>query len=182
MAGLEQKQRLSLGDLTIETKIDRVDRLEDGRLVIIDYKTGKMTPSGWFTERPDDPQLPIYTRADFDQPVAGVAFAVVKADEMRFSGVVAESGLLPGLPVRGKSEAAMATETWPAVLGEWSAVCQGLANDFIAGHAAVHPKQGLKTCDNSYCDLAPLCRIHTAVEAEPAEDEPAENEPIEDEQ
>ena len=176
VAGLEQKQRLSLGDLTIETKIDRVDRLEDGRLVIIDYKTGKVTPSGWFTERPDDPQLPIYTRADFDQPVAGVAFAVVKADEMRFSGVVAENGLLPGLPVRGKSEAAMATETWPDVLGEWSAVCQGLANDFIAGHAAVHPKQGLKTCDNSYCDLAPLCRIHTAVETEPAEDEPAEDE------
>ena len=135
-------------------------------------KTGKVTPSGWFSERPDDPQLPLYTRLDFPEPLAGVVFGVLRADEQKFSGVVEEAELLPGLPVRGNSEAAKASENWPEVLTQWSAVCEGLAEDFMAGHATVNPKQGPVTCDKSYCGLAPLCRIHTAVDALVPGDEP----------
>jgi ATP-dependent helicase/nuclease subunit B len=167
--GLEHKTTLSFGTLDIDTKIDRIDVLEDGRVVIIDYKTGKVTPSGWFGERPDDPQLPVYTRVDLPQSVAGVAFGVVKADELKFAGVVADAGVLPGLPAKGKSEASVASENWPAILGEWSQVCQALADDFSAGHATVDPKKGLPTCKNSHCSLQPLCRIHTAEGAVGAE-------------
>ena len=31
--------------------------------------------------------------------------------------------------------------------------------DFLAGEAAIDPKNGRKTCRNSYCELQPLCRI-----------------------
>jgi ATP-dependent helicase/DNAse subunit B len=31
--------------------------------------------------------------------------------------------------------------------------------DFLDGEAAIDPKNGRKTCDNSYCDLHSLCRI-----------------------
>ncbi len=160
---LEHKAQLNFGDLVIETKIDRIDVLENGHMVIIDYKTGKVTPSAWFGERPDDPQLPLYTSLTLPQPLSGVVFGVVRADEQKFSGVVAENGLLPGLPAKGRSEAAQATETWPAVLDDWSQICRDLADDYCAGHATVDPKKGLQTCQSSYCTLAPLCRIHTAL-------------------
>ena len=32
--------------------------------------------------------------------------------------------------------------------------------DFLAGEASIDPKDGTNTCNNSYCDLHSLCRIH----------------------
>ncbi len=37
----ERKETLTLGPLTLELRLDRVDRLADGSLAVIDYKTGR---------------------------------------------------------------------------------------------------------------------------------------------
>jgi len=41
-------------------RLDRIDRLNDDSLLVIDYKSGTVSPSSWDLPRPDDVQLPLY--------------------------------------------------------------------------------------------------------------------------
>ena len=139
--------------------IDRVDQLPDGRKAVIDYKTGKVSAAQWFGERPEEPQLPLYSMVEGDGVcVCAVLFAQVKADEMKYSGVVEEAGLVPSLPPGRKGPLQEATDNWPQVLHDWELSINRLAADFRDGKADVDPKEE-KTCETSYCKLAGLCRI-----------------------
>ncbi len=160
VVGFEEEKIVDISGVRLRVFIDRIDELEDGRKVIVDYKTGTISSSGWFGERPDDPQLPVYSVACGDATIAAVAFGQLRFDSVRFNGVVSEPGILPGLPVNRKGPQKEATDTWPQVLTEWSDVLHRLASGFSSGAAQLDPKNGLKTCENSYCELAPLCRIH----------------------
>jgi probable DNA repair protein len=157
--GFEQEALLDIGGLQIRVVIDRVDQLEDGRLLIIDYKTGQVTPAGWFGPRPDDPQLPLYSAHAWEQPLAGVVFGVIRSGELKFNGVVGAAGVLPGLPPGRKGHLREAMDNWPGVLDDWRRTCEALAADYRSGQASVDPKNGPGTCKASYCSLAPLCRI-----------------------
>ncbi|WP_172649500.1 PD-(D/E)XK nuclease family protein [Thiolapillus brandeum] len=142
--------------------VDRIDELEDGRLVLMDYKTGRVTPSDWFGERPDDPQLPLYSTVLDTDRVAAVVFARLRPDTLGFSGVVATDALLPGLPPRrGSSAVRQASEEWPQVLHQWRETVDGLAAEFSEGRADVAPRDGSATCEQSYCELMALCRLHS---------------------
>jgi hypothetical protein len=46
-----------------------------------------------------------------------------------------------------------------ATIDNWRQILHRLMAAFLAGEAAIDPKAGRKTCDNSYCDLQSLCRI-----------------------
>jgi RecB family exonuclease len=134
---------------------DRVDELESGARVIIDYKTGTPKLNQWFGDRPDEPQLPLYALAQNN--IAAVAFAQIRKDETRFLGIAAESSLLPNVhPVADTREAAE-LGSWEALLAEWRRVIEALGEAFRAGDARVAPRDGFKTCET--CDLGPLCRI-----------------------
>ncbi|MBF0098146.1 MAG: PD-(D/E)XK nuclease family protein, partial [Magnetococcales bacterium] len=61
--GQEVERTLRLGPLTVRVRLDRVDRLSDGSLVVLDYKTGLCRVESWLGERPLDPQLPLYVLA-----------------------------------------------------------------------------------------------------------------------
>jgi probable DNA repair protein len=159
--GFEQEVIESFGDQNIRLIIDRIDRLASGGEAIIDYKTGRVDPKKWFGERPEDPQLPLYAISAAETPAA-VVFAVLRDDECSYKGVVTETGQFPDLPPRpSKSNEALrrAGESMPATVKQWREVLHGLMADFLAGRAAVDPKDGRQTCDDSYCDLQPLCRI-----------------------
>ena len=162
--GFEEQSEFTAGGVQVNLKLDRIDELEDGARVVLDYKTGQVTPSRWFGERPEDPQLPLYgvaaQGAGGDGRVAAVAFAQIRADKAAFSGVVRGEGVLPGLPVKRKGELKEAAEQWPRVLEEWGAVLERLGTAFSEGVAEVDPKNGLATCSDSYCELAALCRVH----------------------
>jgi ATP-dependent helicase/nuclease subunit B len=56
----EQQRQLRGRRPAAGLKIDRIDRLADGSLVVLDYKTGQVKPAAWFGERPEEPQLPLY--------------------------------------------------------------------------------------------------------------------------
>lgn len=172
----EQQHRVAAGGLQLRVRIDRIDRLADGSLVVLDYKTGQVTPANWFGERPVEPQLPLYgvvSRAASAEVgagdagaeeagaagVAAVAYALVHAAGAGFSGVARETGILPGLPPGCKGPLQQASENWPAVLDDWAAELERLATAFREGAAAVDPKHGLDTCARSYCELGPLCRV-----------------------
>jgi probable DNA repair protein len=145
--------------------IDRIDELQDGRQILIDYKTGRVSPSDWFGERPDDPQLPLYSTVLDPQRVAAVTFARLRPEMFAFAGVVAEEKLLPGLPpARGSEAIRQATANWPEVLDQWHRTLDDLAREFSDGRADVAPRDGLNTCTRSWCELMTLCRFHSLPE------------------
>ncbi len=67
----EREVEAELHPLRFRVRVDRIDAVEtadDPALVLIDYKTGSTTASGWLGPRPDEPQLPFYAvAADLEQ-------------------------------------------------------------------------------------------------------------------
>jgi ATP-dependent helicase/nuclease subunit B len=151
----EKEQMASYGGLTIRIVPDRVDELEGGARVVIDYKTGTPKINQWFGDRPDEPQLPIYALAQND--VAAVAFAQIRKDDTRFLGIAADAGLMPGVEPVAEIKEAVALGSWKKLLAEWHRVIEALGEAFRTGDARVAPKDGTRTCE--YCDVGPLCRI-----------------------
>ena len=60
VAETEVKRTVHLDGLTLDLRLDRIDRLSDGSLLVIDYKSGNVSPNAWELPRPDDVQLPLY--------------------------------------------------------------------------------------------------------------------------
>jgi len=146
----EGEQEAEVGGIRFRLKIDRVDRLRDGSDVIVDYKTSRPSVSEWDGDRPDAPQLPLYSVVHTQHPLAGVAFAVLKPGEMKYRGVVQRQEIIPGT---------QRTEIEPRV-AEWRVVLEKLAADFRSGIATADPKNIAQSC--RYCHLAGFCRISDA--------------------
>ncbi len=145
----EEKRTLEVGGLSLNGRIDRMDRLEDGTHAIIDYKTGsRATPNDWMGERPDQPQLPLYA-VTATENVTAVAFAKLKTGDMKFAGFSLQENAIPGVKP---------AKSWPGLMQYWKTELESLASGFAQGEARVDPKKGLATCRN--CDLQPLCRVH----------------------
>ena len=150
----EQEAVIRLGNLVLKGRMDRVDELDDGARVILDYKTGKTSIRSWEGERPDEPQLPLYA-VDMRrrQPVAAALFAQLRAGELGFNGLAVRDGIAPKVKPAGDGEGA-----WQAQLDAWQATLTNLAEAFRAGDARVDPKEFPHTC--KHCGLQALCRVH----------------------
>ncbi len=152
VVAIEEARTMQVGPLTLASRLDRVDEVPDGSRIVIDYKTGATKTIGWFDERPDEPQLPLYLTAS-EPSARAIAFARVRTGDVGFSGLAAHPGLLP---VRSQWKGQFAS--WSALVDHWSLVLERLATQFAAGYAAVSPKKLTQTC--RYCDLPTLCRIN----------------------
>jgi RecB family exonuclease len=148
----EEWQRVVFEDIELNLRVDRIDELADGRCVIIDYKTGAVRKKDWESDRPNDPQLPLYAITS-KQEVAAIAFASLKRGDLCFVGQADADDLLPG--VQADKEL-----LWQDKLNAWEQILIQLANDFRNGKAIVEPT--ITAC--RYCDLHALCRIHGRVE------------------
>ena len=92
----EEKLAATVGDLKLQVRIDRIDAVDGGR-VIIDYKTGQLNRISWDGPRPDEPQLPLYAAFGQIDDLKGVLLARVREDEAKFIGRVENSSLvMPG--------------------------------------------------------------------------------------
>ena len=152
----EKKYELTVGALSIQLKIDRIDEIESGRQLIIDYKTGRAKASQWLGNPPDEPQLPLYSLV-FPDDLAGIAFAQIRAGRMAFSGITIEEGLLPEVKSYEKFSQNREIGDWSQLLNHWREALERLSDSFCRGEAAVNPKRYPATC--TYCALQPLCRI-----------------------
>ncbi len=161
VAEIEKKRAVSFGGVTVNAKLDRMDRLQGGAHAILDYKTGKANVGEWLGPRPDEPQLPLYASAGFED-VAAVAFARVKAGDMEFRGIARKERLLPGVQTIGeqRSPAARQYRSWDDLLAGWRRELETLGREFASGDARVDPKdkRNLATC--RYCGVKPFCRVY----------------------
>ena len=152
----ERQQAVTMGGISVNAKIDRMDVLEDGTQVIIDYKTNLPNVKHWFGDRPEEPQLPLYCAAS-GQNVKSVFFAQIRLGDMAFKGLSASEGVAAGIAAFAETDIGKEFGTWEQMLVSWKSVLDRLGEDFKQGKAAVDPKRFPKTC--AYCDLGPLCRI-----------------------
>ncbi|MCK4870480.1 MAG: PD-(D/E)XK nuclease family protein [Gammaproteobacteria bacterium] len=144
----EQKLTTKIGQIPVHLRVDRVDRLADGSLLIIDYKTGHANKNNWFGERPEEPQLPLYCIAA-PQKIAALAFLQVKAAIVKYSGCSLQNTTINNIETLAD---------WENQIQLWKKVMTKLSNDFLQGNATVDPKNKHTTC--RYCHLKTLCRIH----------------------
>jgi probable DNA repair protein len=167
VVALEESREAAFAGLRLKLRADRIDRVKDG-LLIIDYKTGKAETSQWRGARLDAPQLPLYAAL---QPggVAAIAFAAVGAQAARFRGVGAAEDIAEGIAPAGKfalTEDKQSGFTWQEIQDRWGGWLASLARDYVAGHAAVDPKQP-QTC--RLCHLSTLCRVASELDADSAD-------------
>ncbi len=145
----EEERLVTVGGLQVRTRVDRIDELLSGGEIILDYKTGQVKSTGWDSDRPDEPQLPLYC-ATSARPISGAAFAVVRTGELGFRGITERDAVLPGIKKMSSQPASFAE-----LVAEWGRILERLAADYRDGLAAVDPKAG--ACE--YCGLTALCRI-----------------------
>jgi ATP-dependent helicase/nuclease subunit B len=145
----EEERLVTVGGLQIRTRVDRIDALNTGGEIILDYKTGQVKSAGWDTERPDEPQLPLYC-ATSARPISGAAFAVIRTGELAFRGLTDTVAALPGLKKMSSQAGSFAEQ-----VAEWRIILERLAAEYRNGLAIVDPKPD--ACE--HCGLTALCRI-----------------------
>jgi ATP-dependent helicase/nuclease subunit B len=154
VVAVEEKRAFTIGPLSLNARLDRVDQTDDGRRIVLDYKTGAANAAAMLGERPDEPQLPLYLVATEPDAVA-LAFAQVRAGKHGYAGLARDADLLPGIKAYAESRHSEHGD-WPGQVAAWREALEKLATEFADGNAVVDPK-GPQTCQ--YCDLGPLCRI-----------------------
>ncbi|MCF8095130.1 MAG: PD-(D/E)XK nuclease family protein [Desulfobacteraceae bacterium] len=173
VAETESRMHVRIGGIGLSAFADRIDRLDNGRLVIIDYKTGEISAKDWFADRITEPQLPLYSLAASKDLLAGVFFGRVKKGKTGYTGIAETEGIVPGcMGIMDDGGIAKGFESMQEVLSFWETKLAALAEEIRAGYAAVLPVSQNKSC--RYCDLSPLCRIWDASQ-KPAVDEKADN-------
>ncbi len=161
VAACEEKHELNIEGLPVRVVVDRIDTLDDGRLVVIDYKSGRnVSADSWADARPSEPQLPIYAALAFpDKAVAAVALARVTSDDPGFLGIAESEGLLPGvksLDGQRKRYAEDEFPDWTALREIWAERIAELAREVKHGVAAV---VFADEKDIEYCEVKPLLRV-----------------------
>ena len=144
---LEAASDFQLSRLLLHLRADRIDRLDNGGLVVIDYKSGKVNRDNLDSDRPREPQLLVYAAmlAMLGGQVEGLYFASLRREAQQAAGY----GRKQYLNERTKAG------NWTAQLSDWRTTIQGLAEAFENGQAARTPLAN--ACD--YCEIKPVCRI-----------------------
>ncbi len=156
----EEELQFQREQLTLTLKIDRIDRLADGTLAVLDYKTGKSAaqPKSWLEERPEDVQLPVYSVAAAqlqEGQVSAVTLAHLHTEKSGYSGLFAAANFHP----RNKTvtEDRQLQTPWAELQARFNTLVATLAGDFMRGHTLVDPAHGPVSCQ--YCGLQALCRV-----------------------
>ena len=157
----EAQHIITIEGLEITLRIDRIDALTDGKLIIIDYKTGSSKPShsSWADMRIIKPQLPLYASLVLkDEQVVAACFAKVDLLESQFSGVAANDALPDITPFDSlKSNSSFKNfDGFEALILHWRQSLTAIAQEMKAGIANVKFE---KEADLLYCEVKPLLRL-----------------------
>jgi len=147
----EEPREVALGPLTLHIRLDRIDVLDAGGQLVVDYKTGRFAARGWRHPRVPESQLPLYA---ISGGCTGVAVIELRAGGARLRGVGAE-GSVPGVKSPGEFFREPGLD-WPQALDRWRTRLEGLAAEFAQGDFRVDPADRRWATD----PFAALTRIH----------------------
>lgn len=151
---LETKLTARIGGLEVGCRIDRIDRLADGSLAIIDYKTGSSaTPADWFKARLVAPQLPLYLQV-VEAEVDAVVIGSVHPSGVVYRGIWQQPDTFPGSAYRPR-----APLEWPDQQARWSTQLEELVDEYARGDGRIF-MAGLALAEGLY---APLTRVYEQV-------------------
>lgn len=159
----EAKTDIVFEGLALELRLDRLDQLQGGELLLIDYKTGKPSLNQWQGERPAEPQLPLYalTAAFEHGAIAAIAFARVDKSDSELLGLgnLAESlgGKIAGIAQAEDCAKLDLPEHWDDVINFWRSALTRLATEFKQGCAAIDYRDA--NAERYSEDYHPLTRI-----------------------
>ena len=144
---VENQVTLTVDQLSVQLKIDRIDHDACGQTILIDYKTHAPTPKRWVDERMEEPQMPLYALSQSQSDLSGLAYAQINAQSIRFVGW-SHPQTLP--------DCHQPPQQWAQLREYWQYYLNQLAQQFIEGHSYLDPKNGYLTCQQ--CHLTSLCR------------------------
>lgn len=145
----EQESSFKIGKLSINIRLDRIDRLENGDWITIDYKTGSPSLSAWFDERGSEPQLPIYALAE--KKIKALMYAQLKQREIKNKGISQDQIDVEGVyPIEKKYKL-----TWSEQLDKWQLILENLSKEIEVGQ--IMPIENNKLCNTCPFDI--LCGL-----------------------
>ncbi len=142
---LEEKKTVEINGLQLRLRVDRIDRLQDGSVVLVDYKSGEISEASLLGKRPAEPQLLVYAAA-MEEEVDGIFLAQVRPREAKTVGCALHPHFAPTRNTK---------LDWAALRDDSKSYLRDLADEFMSGHAPVDPLHN--ACN--FCNLPSLCRI-----------------------
>jgi hypothetical protein len=157
----EERHRLDIEGLPVSVVVDRVDQLGDGRLAIIDYKSGRGDRSAsWNAERITGAAVADLCRAGLSRSRGGGGGA--GAGDARRAGLPRRRRRRgPAARREGAGRAAPALRRgqfpdWAALRALWAERLREVAREVKQGTAAVVFRN---EADLKYCEVKPLLRL-----------------------
>jgi ATP-dependent helicase/nuclease subunit B len=127
VAGVERSIEFAEAGVRLTLRVDRIDRLADERIAILDYKTGAEKKLLTAKGEPREIQLVAYACA-VDEPVAALALVNVDSRTISFNGA---------------GEGYSDSEAWPEQLADWVALVRGACAELTAGDVRVDMRQAV---------------------------------------
>jgi ATP-dependent helicase/nuclease subunit B len=161
-----------IGGLALNLRPDRIDVLESGGELLIDYKLGDSHKVGDWLDvlpgRPRRPQLPLYGLAH-EGELQALAYVVLSPRAVEYRGWSRDPGVAAGvLPYPSGTRIDLGDpQDWEALLHYWRFALTRLAERYVAGDAQVDPLRD----ECRTCHLSTLCRVHEVVLADADEEE-----------
>jgi|GEM_PF-5825384 len=109
-------------------RIDRLDLMDDGSQIIIDYKTGLTNKTGWLDARLTEPQLPLYA-ISLDK-VGAIAFAEIRPADARIK-------YLGKTKIVNAKNSQVDSDVWRQQLNVWRSQLDTLTDEISQGFAAL---------------------------------------------
>lgn len=161
---VEETFEWSRGPLQLRLRLDRIDGLPDGRLAVIDYKTGGagIDPrSDWMRERPVGLQLPFYAAvlAEGSASVAALLLTRLHARGIEVKGLADGDCGFSG-PAALSDWPDFQHLSWDGLMAQWRTMIERLADEYAGGMAA---NAFLRNDDLAYCDVLPFLRLNEEV-------------------
>ena len=151
--------------LQLEVKADRIDRLESGDAVIIDYKSSPVTSmTSWVSPQFIRlPQLPAYAIATQRVGAIGIAAPRRKEPELLIAGAAVGISAVDSKAEKAMEKAGF--EDTAALLEHWNSLLADLVDDYLNGSLTLPENNSV--C--RFCDFHTICRIRLSEDERDAE-------------